>query len=235
MKTTTLHLALIGDYNPDVVAHQAIPVALQRAADSLGVHVHVQWLDTDSLTATTALQAFDGFWCVPASPYRDTDGALRAIRFAREQRRPFLGTCGGFQHAVLEYARNVLGWADAEHGELAPQAKRAVITPLTCSLVEATDTVHLAPYTRIADAYGSADIEEGYHCRYGINPDFASALLDGNLIAAGHDSAGDLRAVELLDHPFFVATLFQPERAALKGVTPPLAIALLKACQAMLA
>jgi len=65
---------------------------------------------------------FDGFWCVPASPYRDIDGALRAIRFAREQRRPFLGTCGGFQHAVLEYARNVLGWADAEHGELAPNA-----------------------------------------------------------------------------------------------------------------
>ena len=59
----------------------------------------------------------------------------------------------------------------------------------------------------------------------------ADALLDANLIPTGHDSAGDLRAVELLDHPFFVATLFQPERAALKGITPPLAIALLKACQ----
>ena len=62
-------------------------------------------------------------------------------------------------------------------------------------------------------------------------PAFADALLDANLIPTGHDSAGDLRAVELLDHPFFVATLFQPERAALKGITPPLAIALLKACQ----
>ena len=68
-------------------------------------------------------------------------------------------------------------------------------------------------------------------CRYGINPTFADALLDANLIPTGHDSAGDLRAVELLDHPFFVATLFQPERAALKGITPPLVIALLKACQ----
>ncbi|WP_321848749.1 CTP synthase [Pseudomonas sp. LY-1] len=231
MKASTLHLALIGDYNPDVIAHQAIPVALQQAADALGLTVHLQWLETDTLSATSELQGFDGFWCVPASPYRDTDGALHAIHFAREQRRPFLGTCGGFQHAVLEYARNVLGWADAEHGELVPNAQRAVIAPLSCALVEASDTVRLAAYTRIADAYGTLDIHEGYRCRYGINPDFASALLEGALIPSGHDSAGDLRAVELLDHPFFVATLFQPERAALQGVTPPLAIALLKACQ----
>jgi len=235
MKATALQLALIGDYNPDVPAHQAIPVALQLAADSLGLKVHLQWIDTDTLTPATPLHGFDGFWCVPASPYRDTDGALRAIRFAREQRRPFLGTCGGFQHAVLEYARNVLGWADAEHGELAPQAQRAVIAPLSCSLVEATDTVRLTPYTRIADAYGTLDIEEGYRCRYGMNREFAQALLERELIPSGHDSAGDLRAVELLDHPFFVATLFQPERAALRGITPPLAIALLKACQEALA
>ncbi|AZF22944.1 hypothetical protein C4J89_4082 [Pseudomonas sp. R4-35-07] len=231
MKDAPLHLALIGDYNPDVIAHQAIPVALQQAAQALKLSVKVQWLDTDTITATASLHGFDGFWCVPASPYRDTEGALRAIRFAREQRRPFLGTCGGFQHAVLEYARNVLGWADAEHGELVPGAKRAVITPLSCALVEADDTVRLEPYTRIAQAYGSLDIHEGYRCRYGINPEFAHALLEGEMIASGHDAANDLRAVELLNHPFFVATLFQPERAALKGITPPLAIALLTACQ----
>ena len=231
MNATHLHVALIGDYNPDVTAHQAIPVALQQAADTLGLTVHAQWLDTDALPVT--LQGFDGFWCVPATPYRDTEAALRAIRFAREQQRPFLGTCGGFQHAVLEYARNVVGWADAEHGELAPDAKRAVIAPLSCALVEATDTVRLAPYTRIADAYGTLDLLEDYRCRYGINPEFIDALLGGDLIPSGHDAAGDLRAVELLDHPFFVATLFQPERSALKGVTPPLAVALLKACQAL--
>lgn len=230
MNTRPLHIALIGDYNPEVIAHQAIPLALQHAAEALGVTVNAHWLDTDTLPQS--LHAFDGFWCVPASPYRDTDGALRAIRFAREQRRPFLGTCGGFQHAVLEYARNVLGWADAEHGELAPDAERAVITPLSCALVEASDTIRLVPYTRIAEAYGTLDVEEGYRCRYGINPEFADALLEGDMLPSGHDSAGDLRAMELLDHPFFVATLFQPERAALKGRTPPLALALLKACQA---
>ena len=231
MKTTALHLALIGDYNPDVIAHQAIPLALQQAAEQLGVKVHLQWLDTDTLTPATELHGFDGFWCVPASPYRDTDGALRAIRFAREQRRPFLGTCGGFQYALLEHARNVLGWADAEHGELAPDAERAIIAPLSCALVEATGSVRLAPYTRIAQAYGALQTEEGYRCRYGVNRAFAGALLEGELIPSAHDLAGDLRAVERLDHPFFVATLFQPERAALEGITPPLAIALLKACQ----
>lgn len=233
MKTTALHLALIGEYSPEVTAHQAIPLALQQAADTLDLTVHLQWLDTDALPSS--LHGFDGFWGVPASPYRNTEGALRVIRFAREQKRPFLGTCGGFQHAVLEYARNVLGWTDAEHGELAPDAKRAVIAPLSCALVEATDNVRLMPYTHIAEAYATLDINEGYRCRYGVNPEFVGALLEGDLIASGHDSTGDLRAVELLDHPFFVATLFQPERAALKGIPPPLAVALLKACQAVTA
>ena len=69
------------------------------------------------------------------------DGALRAIRFARETPRPFLGTCGGFQHALIEYARSVLGWADADHAESAPGAGRAVVSPLSCALVEAIDVV----------------------------------------------------------------------------------------------
>lgn len=232
MNPTALHLALIGDYDPQVTAHQAIPLALQQASAQLGLTIQVEWLATDTLTDAQALQPFDGFWCVPASPYRDIDGALRAIRFAREQRRPFLGTCGGFQHAVLEYARNVLGWADAEHGELAPDAPRAVITPLACALVETIAPVRLMAFTRIAEAYGTLEIQEGYRCRYGVNHDFEQALLEDNLIGSAHDSAGEVRALELLDHPFFVATLFQPERAALKGARVPLVTAWLMACQA---
>lgn len=115
METRPIRIALIGDYDPQVTAHQAIPVALEMAAEHSGLNVQWQWLATDDIHAETPLHRFDGVWCVPASPYRSMDGALLAIRFAREQRRPFLGTCGGFQHAVLEYARNVLGWSDAEH------------------------------------------------------------------------------------------------------------------------
>ncbi|MNQ95914.1 CTP synthase [compost metagenome] len=158
------------------------------------------------------------------------DGALLAIRFAREQRRPFLGTCGGFQHAVLEYARNVLGWSDAEHGETNPDAARALLTPLSCALVEAVDTIDLLEGSLLAKAYESTEIREGYRCRFGVNPQFEGELLKRELHAVGHDSEHGLRAVELSGHPFFVATLFQPERAALKGVLPPLVGAFVEAC-----
>ena len=117
-----ISIALIGDYDPQVTAHQAIPMALGQVAEYLDRPLAFHWLATDQIDANTALQDFDGFWCVPASPYKSEDGALRAIRFAREQQRPFLGTCGGFQHAVLEFSRNVLGWADAEHGETSPDS-----------------------------------------------------------------------------------------------------------------
>jgi CTP synthase (UTP-ammonia lyase) len=227
---TAIRIALIGDYDPHVTAHQAIPLALGMAAEQSGLDVQFQWLATDQIHADTPLDRFDGFWCVPASPYRNMDGALRAIRFTREQQRPFLGTCGGFQHAVLEYARHVLGWADAEHGETSPDAPRALLTPLTCSLVEAVDSIHLAEGSLIAKAYEKSEIHEGYRCRYGVNPDFEQELLKQQLTAVGHDSTGDLRAVELKGHPFFVATLFQPERAALKGTLPPLVSALINAC-----
>jgi CTP synthase (UTP-ammonia lyase) len=92
------------------------------------------------------------------------------------------------------------------------------------------DSIHLAEGSLIAKAYESAEIIEGYRCRYGVNPQFESELLTQQLHAVGHDSAGDLRAVELQGHPFFVATLFQPERAALKGTPPPLVRALIEAC-----
>ncbi|MGE8335589.1 CTP synthase C-terminal region-related (seleno)protein [Pseudomonas laurylsulfatiphila] len=230
MENRPIRIALIGDYDPQVTAHQAIPVALEMATEHSGLNVQWQWLATDEIHAETPLHPFDGFWCVPASPYRHMDGALLAIRFAREQRRPFLGTCGGFQHAVLEYARNVLGWLDAEHGETAPDAARALLTPLSCALVEAVDSIHLAEGSLIAQAYESAEIREGYRCRYGVNPQFEGELLERGLHAVGHDSQQGLRAVELSGHPFFVATLFQPERAALGGVLPPLVGALVQAC-----
>lgn len=230
MENRVIRIALIGDHDPQVTAHQAIPVALGMAAKHSGRNVQGQWLATDSLHANTPLAGFDGFWCVPASPYRSMNGALRAIRFAREQRRPFLGTCGGFQHAVLEYARNVLGWADAEHGETAPDASRALLTPLACSLVETVDTIHLREGSLIARAYETCEIREGYRCRYGVNPEFERELLQHALHAVGHDAEHGLRAVELSGHPFFVATLFQPERAALEGTLPPLVRALIAAC-----
>jgi CTP synthase (UTP-ammonia lyase) len=230
MENSAIRIALIGDYDPQVTVHQAIPVALGLVAEHLNRTVQFEWLPTEQIHGDTPLREFDGFWCVPASPYKSEDGALWAIRFAREQQRPFLGTCGGFQHAVLEFSRNVLGWVDAVHGETSPDSERAVLTPLTCSLVEVVDSIYLVPGSLIAKAYETSQIREGYRCRFGVNPLFEQQLLNDRLHAVGHDSSGDLRAIELKDHRFFVATLFQPERAALKGQMPPLVRAFVEAC-----
>jgi CTP synthase (UTP-ammonia lyase) len=223
-------IGLIGDYSESVPAHQAIPIALRLAAKACHIAVEFEWVPTERITSGAHFSRFDGLWCVPASPYRSMDGALLAIRHAREGGIPFLGTCGGFQHAIVEYARNILGWADAAHDETAPDSSRAVISPLECALVEATGSVRLFPGSRIALAYGFAEITEGYRCRYGLNPEFRTELLAGPLRAVAADEMGEVRAVELDDHPFFVATLFQPERAALKGEAAPLVGAFVRAC-----
>ena len=220
-----LHIGLIGDYDPGVIAHQAIPQALALAAASLDQPVEPHWVSTDEIHDTRHLADYDGIWCVPASPYRSMTGALTAIRFARQCPLPFLGTCGGFQHALVEYARTVLGWTDADHGETPPEGARLVIAPLACSLVEVSNTIRLAPDSRIGRAYGRVEASEGYHCRYGLNPTCARELTAGLLRAVAWDDTGEVRAVELDDHPFFVATLFQPERTALRSELPPIVAA----------
>src|SRR6185312_6148765 len=190
-------IGLVGDYDANVTAHQAIPRALALAQAALGAPLEFHWLPTETIEGDAALAPFDAIWCVPASPYRSMAGALRAIRFARERPLPFLGTCGGFQHAVVEYARNVLGWADAEHAETAPQASRQVIVPLLCSLVEVSEAVHLREGSRLARAYGTPDIVEGYHCNYGLADGFREALAEGPLHINALDDAGEVRGIEL--------------------------------------
>src|SRR4051812_49164897 len=114
-------LALVGDYAANVLAHQAIPVALQRAKIEMGVELDWQWIPTAELaTPEQKLAKFSGIWITPASPYANETGVLETIRFARESRRPVLGTCGGFQHQLLEFARNVAHVSDAVHAETQP-------------------------------------------------------------------------------------------------------------------
>jgi len=227
-----IRIALIGDYDQSVPAHQAIPLAPGRVANEIGRVVEFQWLPTPDVGAGHCLKDFDGIWCVPASPYRDMNGALTAIRFARERHVPFLGTCGGFQHALLEFARNHLGWVDAEHAETAPDSERAIITPLSCSLVEAVAPIRLLPGSRIASAYGVLETHERYRCRYGLRKALEAEVFAGPLKVSGYDHDDEVRAMELDGHPFFVATLFQPERAALEGRTPVLVRAFVLACAA---
>src|SRR6185312_5609104 len=139
--SSALNLGLVGDRDDSITAHRAIPPAIELASRALGVSVAYNWIGTDTIADDAPFESLDAIWVIPGSPYRNMDGALRAITFARTRGIPFLGTCAGFQHAIIEHARSTLGWADAEHAETAPNATRAVVTALACSLVEATESI----------------------------------------------------------------------------------------------
>jgi CTP synthase (UTP-ammonia lyase) len=226
-----LRIGLIGDYSPEVLAHVAIPQALAFAATDAGVPVEPVWLATGRLEQDGAdlLPGCDALWCVPGSPYASMDGALAAIRFAREGGAPFLGTCGGFQHALIEYARDVLGLATADHAESNPDAALPLIGPLACALRGVRGGITFTPGSRVAAIYGSLAAEEEYNCSFGVNPAYAHLLDGADLRITGRDATGEVRVVELTTHPFFLATLYQPERRALTGAAHPLVNALVRA------
>lgn len=221
-------IALVGDYRAEAVAHQAIPPAIKLAAASLDIPVTAEWIPTETVTSPAVFENFDAIWVVPGSPYKNDPGAYMAITYARENNVPFLGSCGGFQYAVIEYARNVMGWHDAIHAETDIEG-RVVIAPLSCSLVEKTGDIVIAPDSVIAKAYGSLQAHEGYHCNFGVNPEFVAELEGFPLKIAAWDSEGDVRGIELPDHKYFVATLFQSERAALRNELSPLVVGLMRA------
>jgi CTP synthase len=159
------------------------------------------------------------------------EGALGAIRFARETGLPFLGTCGGYQHAILEYARNVMGYHDAANAEVDPATTMPLIAPLACALVEKNGTILFLPRTRIRAIYGSESAEEPYHCSYGFNPRYAALFDKSEMVVSGMDAGREPRSIELSTHPFFLGTAFQPERSALNGETHPLITEFVRASQ----
>ena len=224
-------IALIGDHNPAVTAHRAIPLALAAAAQATGIEVRPTWVHTSTIPdpLDDFLASYNGIWCIPASPYVNMTGALSAIRYARESHTPFLGTCGGFQHAVIEYARNVLGLSAAAHAETDPDAAEALVTPLSCALVERDGTIELLAGSRARALCGCTELREEYHCSYGLNAAYEERLEREGLRVAGRDPAGEARVVELAEHPFFIATLFQPERAGLRDESHPLIAAFVAA------
>ncbi len=227
-----IKIGLIGDYSPQVTAHIAIPKAIALAASETNCETETKWLATEDVAVNSQqLSDFDALWCVPASPYKSMDGALSAIRSAREKGVPFLGTCGGFQHSVIEYVRNVLGFAKADHTESNPETAMPIMAQLSCSLVEVKGIIKLEKNSLARQIYGAQEITEQYHCNFGFNPDYLFLFEKGEMKITGADANGEPRRVELINHPFFIATLFQPERSALAGKTHPLVCAYLEAAK----
>ena len=206
-------LALVGDRSASVRAHTRIPALIDSLAHRDQLVLDAYWIPTEDAAAPGAVEGFDAIWVTPGSPYRSEAGAVAAARTAREQRVPYLGTCGGFQHALLEFARNVCGLTGVAHGENQPGADDLLITEMACSLVGHEATVGIAPGTLAERVIGAERTVERYHCSYGLNPAYREVLRAHGMVFSGLDESGEVRIAELRDHPFFLITLFQPELA----------------------
>ena len=205
-------VVLLGDRDASSPTHRELDAAIARFPDG----VKGRWVGTDTAGASRTGDA-DALWLVPGTPYRDDAAAYSAITGARTSGQPFLGTCGGFQYAIVEFARSVAGIAGAEHAETAPTATALVIERLSCSLVGQTRAVTAVPGTRMYRLCGGAPFEGFHWCNFGLAPAFVDRLVSHGLhMTALGDDAG-VEAIEIPDHPFFLATLFQPQVGALAG------------------
>jgi len=210
--TRTARVALVGDRSPHVRSHTRIPRLLDVLREQHGLALDAYWVPTEE-AEDTDLARFDGVWLLPGSPYRSEAGALYAVRVAREHGIAFLGTCGGFQHLLLEFARDVCDLAEVAHAETDPDAPQPLIVALSCSLVGHEGAVNLAPGTLAERIFGVERSVERYHCSYGLDHTYLPTLTAHGLRFTGHDDSGQVRVAELAGHPFMVGTLFQPELA----------------------
>ena len=133
---------------------------------------------------------------------------------------------------MLEYARNVLGIADAEHEESAPTAPTLLVSKLASSLVGKTQKIKILSGSLAYQAYGRDEVSEQFACNYGLNPQFQDKVEKGRLKITGVDLYGEVRVVEVLDHPFYVATLFLPQISSAPASPHPLIVAYLRAALA---
>jgi CTP synthase (UTP-ammonia lyase) len=228
---STAAIALVGDRSQSVRAHARIPMLVEALRRRDGVVLDPYWVASEDAEADGALERFDGIWVVPGSPFRSADGAINAARTAREREIPFLGTCAGFQHAVLMLARDLCGLERAAHAEYGPDGE-LVIVELECSLVGHEGAIEYAAGSLAQRVAGVERSVERYHCSYGLDRGYVDLLAEHGVRFSAHDDAGDARALELPGHPFFLATLFQPELAGDGTRAHPIVRAFADACVA---
>jgi CTP synthase (UTP-ammonia lyase) len=225
----TIRIGVIGDYDGRP-SHIATGEAIRHCAYHLDLKQEIQWLPTVSLEAgyEQYLHGFDAFWCAPGSPYKSAQGAMNAIRFARENNYPFIGTCGGFQYVVLEFARDVLDLPEIKQSDFDPYTPNLFIAALGCSLIGETRTIFLTEGTKVAQIYSATYSEERYNCDSGLNDRFRNQIVNCGFVVAGTDEAGDTRILELPRNNFFIATLFQPQLSSTPENPHKLILAYLK-------
>lgn len=234
----TVKIGIVGDFDRNKHSHWATEAALFHAAAQMGAGIEPEWVPTPTLTDASAadqLGRFDALWGAPGSPYDSMPGMLNAIAYARTHDVPYLGTCGGFQYALIEFSRNVLGVADADSAENDPDGKNVVITPVNCEIPARGPGLHGArvvrptPGTLLAALCGADELTGEYFCSFETSRDFVPRWTAAGLTVAARDQDGELRAFELPRNRFFLATLFQPQLSSRHRRPHPIVTGLLKA------
>lgn len=217
-------IALVGKYVELHDAYLSVVESLSHGGLASGASVNVKWINSVDVTAENVndiLKDVDGVLVPGGFGDRGIEGKIESIRWARENKVPFLGICLGMQCAVIEYARNVLGYSDAHSSEIAPDTKHPVIDlmPDQKDIDEKGGTMRLGLYacklskdTNAMAAYNEQVIYERHRHRYEFNNEYRTSLIEKGLILSGTSPDERLvEIVELKDHPWFVAVQFHPE------------------------
>jgi CTP synthase (UTP-ammonia lyase) len=239
-----VRIGILGDFNDEFRSHHATAECMQHAAKKLDIQVESEWLPTTSLLDAATekkLESFDGLWAAPGSPYKSFDGMLKGIEFARRRDWPFLGTCGGFQYALIEFARNVLHIADADSAENNSASKNIVIYPVACEvpgrkpnspkLSGSVPGIRLRPGSYLQSFYGKEEetTTEELFCNFEVNPEFEWITMEAGFPVVARGPGGEIRAIESPTNRFFVATLFQPQLTSSEKKPHPLVLAFVQA------
>jgi CTP synthase len=220
-----VRIALVGKYVQLEDAYLSVSESLRHAGYLHGAGIEIDWVDSESLTddavALERLQDHDGILIPGGFGGRGIEGKIRAARVARERQIPYLGICLGMQIAVCEFARNVVGMDGANSTEFDPETPHPVIdllpeqkevSDLGGTMRLGADPIKLHDGTRIRDLYGEAVIYERHRHRYEVNLYLRKRLEAAGLVVGGTSPDERLvEAVELDDHPFFVASQYHPE------------------------
>jgi CTP synthase len=225
----TVTVALVGKYALED-AYLSIHEALKHAGLEHGVEVEVLWVDAEEMANTheQRLKEADGIVVPGGFGTRGTGEKIAAVRYARENRVPFLGLCLGFQMAVIEYARDVCGMDGAHSTEMASNTTHPVIglLPEQYDVEDLGGTMRLGahetaiePGTLAAELYGDSCTERHRH-RYEVNPDYIEELESAGLEFSGRAN-NRMEILELSSHPFFFGTQFHPEFRSRPGRASP--------------
>ncbi|KYP81440.1 CTP synthase [Ferroacidibacillus organovorans] len=231
----TVRIALVGKYVALHDAYLSVAEALFHGGVANGVNVEIDWIHSEELNASNVdskLSGADGILVPGGFGDRGIEGKIEAIRYARENKIPFYGICLGMQMAVVEYARNVLGWRDANSSEINELTTHPVIDlmPDQYDVSDKGGTMRLGGYpcvlvpgTKAARAYGTLQVIERHRHRYEYNNEFREALNKAGLQVSG--ASPDDRLVEIVeieDHPWFVGVQFHPEFTSRPNRAQPL-------------